>query len=302
MKPTSPRQDDIAVTPIEDPRAQRRACRRSISILMQLTALLVAPCQVFAGEEHQSYFPEPGSGKKVTHYSIDLPLGRGQRQAFLIPDDCETVIRAIDEGSAYKGSIIDRRLWQKAESDCHYDGFLHHHPQQITEDFVSDYDFMNCRISDLPIDRRCADGSVSDEQNRCTPAVMDVFGMPRQFPLTQPIEEAPGEIETSSCEMRDGLFHGRIYYGPEGIHCEADPRLPGMRLIAVDFADVNGDHVLDAVLRFVPIGPSVSRTPLILPLTRNGPDEPFRIPEATLPAPPTPPMPPMPPMPPAANP
>ena len=47
----------------------------------------------------------------------------------------------------------------------------------------------------------------------------------------------------------------------------------------VDFADVNGDQYLDAVLRFVPIGPGVARAPLTLPLTRTEPEGPFHVPQ-----------------------
>lgn len=296
MKPIFPNHRDSWGTSNRDRRSQRWAGWPPALFLINAFLLSGAPCQVAAGIEHDSFFAEPGSGRKVTHYTTELPINRDQRQTFVIPDDCLAVLRAISEGSRYQSSIADRRLWQKVEIDCHFDGFLHQHAGQIVEDYVSDYDFMNARLSDLPINRRCSGDGRPLEPGGCLPVTTDIFGMPQPFPLALPSDVAPDTVDPSACELRDGLFNGRIYFGAQGIKCESDPHSPGMRLIAVDFADVNGDQVLDAVLRLVPLGPGASRAPLILPLTRKGPDEPFSIPEVTYPSPPMPPMPPMPPV------
>jgi hypothetical protein len=68
-----------------------------------------------------------------------------------------------------------------------------------------------------------------------------------------------------------------------GIYCEPDPDAPGFRVISVDYADVNGDRVLDVVLRLVPLAPGASRIPQILPLTRKSPEGAFSVPKAIMP-------------------
>jgi hypothetical protein len=76
------------------------------------------------------------------------------------------------------------------------------------------------------------------------------------------------------------------------MRCTTGPDAPSLRLIAVDFADINGDRFLDAVLRFVPLRARPARMPLILPLTRFEPGAPFSVPELqrqTRPVPPSPP-------------
>ena len=75
------------------------------------------------------------------------------------------------------------------------------------------------------------------------------------------------------------LTDGGLYIGPDGMRCASRNSQPSLRLIAVDYADINGDGYLDAVLRFVPIGPGAARSPLILPLTRTSPDGAFETPQ-----------------------
>jgi len=264
-------------------RAKRREKRHlAVALSFGIPALLATPGMVGAGESHDSFFFEPGSGRRVTHYTIELPLNREQTQAFVIPDDCDSVIQSIDEGATYRGSIIDRHRWKKVEGDCRHHRFLHRLPQRVIEDHVSDYDFMNARLSELPIDPRCANPG----QAACKPLATDAFGMLRNFPLTQPVTAPPADVDCTECEFKDGLFRGRIFSDEDGISCEAVPYGPSLRLIAVDFADINGDGFLDAVLRFVPVGPGSNRVPLTLPLTRFDDSEPFTVPEMVLPPPP----------------
>ena len=49
----------------------------------------------------------------------------------------------------------------------------------------------------------------------------------------------------------------------------------------MDFADVNGDGYLDAVLRLSRIGTRQRPELLVLPLTRFAPDQPFSLPQGT---------------------
>lgn len=227
-----------------------------------------------APDPTEAFFAEPISGRRVTEYQIELPTGRTEKRTFSIPEDCIEVMRCVDEGAMYRSTVIDRRLWHKADGDCRYYNFLYQHPQEVMADYVSDYDFRNARLSDLPIDPDCAEG-----ESDCNPAVTDPLGTLRYFPLGRPSHGAEVDHEVTSCELKDGLFRGELFIDGDHFHCDAGPGAPTLRLIAVDFADINGDQFLDAVLRFIPITPGAPRTPLILPLTRTEPDGPFHVPQ-----------------------
>lgn len=250
------------------------------SIAATLGMLLTTMMDVVVADpiQAEAFFAEPISGRRVTEYVVDLPVDRTQRRTFTIPSDCDGVMSSVEQGATYKGTIIDRRLWQKVEADCRYHSFLHQHPQQVIEDYVSDYDFMNAKLSDLPIDLGCAGGEAGKLQTECNPSATDGFGLLHHFPLAEPFLGLSGQHREGECSLQNGLFYGHMYVDVEGIRCDADARAPSLRLIAVDFADVNGDHVLDAVLRFVPIGPGAGRSPLILPLTRKQATGPFHVP------------------------
>jgi hypothetical protein len=248
----------------------------AIAASIFIPALLGAPGLVGAGGAHETFFYEPGSGRRVTHYTLELPVDREQTQTFLIPDDCDAVMQAIHEGEARWASIVDRRFWKKLEGDCRHHRILNRLPQRVIEDHVSGYDFMNAQLSDLPIDPLC----VRPDQAACNPLATDAFGMLLYFPLTQQVTAPPAGVECTQCEFKDGLLRGRIFRDGDGISCEAVPYGPSLRLIAVDFADINGDGFLDAVLRFVPVGPGSNRAPLTLPLTRFDDSGPFTVPDA----------------------
>ena len=191
------------------------------------------------------------------------------------------MVRAINSGATYKGNIIDRRLWKKTESDCRYHGFLNRHPQRVIEDHVSGYDFRNAEIADLPLDPRCA--QTGAEPTGCNPNATDKFGMLRYFPISTPADSAPQRADCVPCRFRNGRFRGYVLLDGEEVRCRIDANAPGLRLIAADFSDINGDRILDAVLRFIPIGPGGSRAPLILPLTRLDTTSAFGVPGATPP-------------------
>jgi hypothetical protein len=226
-----------------------------------------------AGQDrrHEVYFAEPVTGRKVSGYEVDLSLTDDGVRRFAIPGDCGELTRIIEHGGAYRGTIVNRRLWQKVESDCRYHAFLHRHPRDGLTDYVTSYDFMNARISDLPLARHCAIAA------ECQPQPPDGLGLLRQFPLAEP-GDGPVSNERE-CVLEDGLFRGRLFMTPEGVRCSADPGRPSLRLVAVDYADVNGDRVLDAVLRFVPVGIGAMRLPISLPVTRFGPEEAFVVAE-----------------------
>ena len=248
------------------------------ALLAGFLFLLPLSADIVAGDAPQAFFAEPTTGRKVTHYAIDLPLKSDQRQTFNIPDDCAEAMRTIDSGVSFRGNIIDRRLWKKTENDCRYHDFLNRHPQRVNEDHVSNYDFRNAEISDLPLDPRCA--RTDEVATDCIPNATDEFGMLRYFPISSPAGTGPERADCIPCEFRNGRFRGYVLLDGEEVRCKIDANAPGLRLITVDFSDINGDRILDAVLRFIPIGPGSNRAPLILPLTRLDTTSAFRTPGA----------------------
>lgn len=254
----------------------------SAALLTALASLSGMAADTTAGEAHKAFFAEPGSGRKVTHYSIDLPVARGERETFEIPDDCSEVMHAINGGIGYRGNIVDRRLWKKAEGDCRFHVFLNRHPQQVLEDHVSGYDFRNASLEDLPLDRRCAASGPQAGLAGCDPTETDGLGMLRYFPVATRNGDGPATADCIPCKLRNGRFRGYVLIDQAGVECKTDASASGVRLIAVDFADINGDRILDAVLRFIPIGPGNNRAPLMLPLTRLDDSSPFSVPEPVL--------------------
>jgi hypothetical protein len=82
-------------------------------------------------------------------------------------------------------------------------------------------------------------------------------------------------FDTATCRINRGVFRGHVLVDDAGLRCRFDRRAPGIRVMSVDYADVNGDGWLDAVLRFVPVGPGTSRRPVVVAYTRKGADMPL---------------------------
>jgi len=269
--PTAARVDSAA-----EAGRQRRSWIAPASLSLAL--LMTFSANTGADSSHQAYFAEPASGRKVTHYEIELPVTRDRRESFTIPDNCTDVMRAISGGASHKGTIIGRRLWKKVEADCRYHGFLNRHPQQVDRDHVSGYDFRNLQIADLPLDRRCAQSTLESDPTGCNPTATDESGMLRHFPIASVAGEVSDRTECIPCRLSHGRFRGYVLIEDDGIRCRMDANAPGVRLIGVDFADINGDRILDAVLRFIAIGPGMNRQPLVLPLTKTDASAPFTVP------------------------
>lgn len=284
------------MTMIERTRARRRpylsaACGRAshigrvLLIALSISSVPGLPGMVLASPQSGAYFAEPGSGRRVTKYTVDLAVGRDERKQFRVPQDCDAITEAFAGGFAFSGRIVDRRLWQKATDDCWFYNFLHRHSAGDIADYVSDYDFMNARLSDLPVDRDCIVVPPGAIVHNCGDAIADRHGMLKSFPVVPQHAEKPpsrdpnGEQGGAECGLRDGLFYGELFVQQSSIRCTAGDGRPSLRLIAVDFADINGDRILDAVLRFMPVGPGAARSSLILPLTRLGPDEALSVPD-----------------------
>ena len=241
-------------------------------------ALVAATLPPVHAADRPVFFAAPYTGKKIATYEVELPVSRQARRTFAVPADCAEVARSAAANAAQWGTRTEQSVWRKVGSDCRYYTFLHRYSTDSNRDFVSGYDFMNAYLRDLPIRARCRNppGRVADPA--CKPLPPGVPDLSRLLAFLDRGLDSP-RLDVRPCRLENGIFRGRVIYDRSGIHCEADPTAPGFRVIAADYADVNGDRVLDVVLRLVSLAPGASRMPLTLPLTRESPDGVFTIPE-----------------------
>jgi len=232
------------------------------------------------GTPAELFFSAPYSGEKVTGYEVTLPVTRNETMQFHIPDDCQTLLEAFSNGADRWGSRVERSILRKTQLDCDYVRFLGSFPRPPLHDFVRGYDFMNADLKDIPLWSSCADLT---SKERYTDACREItpqsnFDISHFFSWGQEDHAQPDE-KPVACRINNGTFRGRVIHDQTGIHCIQDRNKPGFRIIAIDYADVNGDDFLDAILRLIPLGRGVSRIPLVLPLTRKEPDGPFIVPD-----------------------
>ena len=244
-------------------------------VSISITALMF--CGACMAAHTPLSFAEPYSGKKVDNYQVMLPVMRSEKLLFKIPEACEEAVSAFTSGASQWGTRVEQRMWWKVRRDCQYYDFLHRFPQNKVKDYVSNYDFMNAYLRDIPMGARCTDVDNPASIPGCEPFPPGIPDPSRFLPFVNRGLETP-RIDVTPCQMKDGIFRGRIIQDKDGIHCEADGSAPGFRVISVDYADVNGDGFLDVVLRLIPLGHHTGRMPLILPLTRTQPDEIFTVP------------------------
>jgi len=218
------------------------------------------------------YFAEPYTGQKVDNYQVTLPVSRDEVRSFAIPGQCDALIQAMSAGGMQWGSEIEKRVWIKVANDCRYHAFLHRFPNATPRDFISGYDFRNAALADLLAVVPCPDGGDAGCEGRAA-GVSDISQL---LQLVPPPEETQ-EFIADDCRLRQGSFRGEVIRDRQGLRCRYDRRSPGLRVIAVDHSDANGDGYLDAVLRVVPIGPGTTRMPLVVAFTRKGPEEPLTV-------------------------
>jgi hypothetical protein len=254
--------------------------RHPAMLILCLAAAQVVSNDLEAASENPAlcYFAEPRTGKKVLSYEIELSLDRESRRNFAIPAECPEVLGLFDRGEAYKGSVMDRRFWMKTANDCRYYQLLRRHPKRPLEDYVSDFDFQNARLDILPYNPGCIRIGADDAELECHPTIVDPFGARQQFPLIDAPPAAEPDAQAQACVLRDGVFTGHIYADGQGLHCLPGSDAPSLRMVGVDFADINGDGVMDAILRFLPAGPGSIRRTIFLPVTRFSEDGEFRLP------------------------
>lgn len=243
-------------------------------------ALVLLSSTVLASDtqEVSPWFTAPYTGEKVHEYTVTLPISRYEEESFTIPRDCKKLNSRLLEGAGHWGNRVQRRLWIKVDDDCRYLNYLKKNPRKAEKDFVSDYDFFNARIKDLPLRPGCDLYRLLRDPEACPPPMP---GMPN-FSMMMHHDEHMGSADPEeACRFENGVFRGYIHPVMEGIRCHRDNRAPGYRILSVDFADVNADGYLDAILRMTLIGSRGKPELLILPLTRFSADEPFSLPKGS---------------------
>lgn len=224
------------------------------------------------------FFAQPESGVRVDQYEIKLSFPDRQSRRYLVPDDCGILLNEANFGARRPDNILGKNLWFKAINDCRYVMMMPAELRAVEIDHVSDYDFHNARLVDLPFASQCRASDEKDFIQQCRNEQPDKLSLRAFFPFLEVEPQAASDQLTEECRFHAGAFRGRLILTAEGIRCQKDSRAHGLRLLSVDYGDLNADGVQDAVLRIVPLGRGVSRMPIMLPLTRKAANVPFSIP------------------------
>lgn len=252
---------------------------KQVTSLITTALLMLLAVSMAYAEYSQFSFARPFSGDKVNNYEIQLEFKNNEIRHYHIPDDCIEINNQVTYGAANPVNIIDRKVWFKAINDCKYVMMMQlNETRDHQHDFVSDYDFFNARLEDLPFASTCdaTDPKIFAEQ--CANAEPGKLTIRSFFPFLEIIPAEEG-VEYDHCRFTDGIFRGRLVRTREGIRCQQDRRANGLRLVSVDHSDFNRDGYRDALLRIIPLGRGISRFPIMLPLTRYDAESPFSVSE-----------------------
>lgn len=257
---------------------RRAMTTKRYSHLCAVSLWLVAGVSGVAWGSHSDvFFAAPYSGEKVQQYDVNLPVARDETRTFTIPDQCAAAMQAFATGASQWCSRLEKHLWQKVAADCDYDAFLHRFPAVQIDDAVSEFDFRNAAIGDLLVSFACPAEGAEAGGTGCAFRPSPVADIAPLLSFADPGNDLSG-YDADACRLERGSFRGRVIADERGLRCKHDPRAPGIRVLSVDYGDVNGDGWLDAVLRVVPIGPGANRRPLVLAYTRIGPEAPLSVP------------------------
>lgn len=243
--------------------------------ILSLCMVLVLLAGRLMADHGYAYFAAPNSGARVTDYKVSLPMRRGEKVEFNIPMDCGKIQEFFDAGASRWGRRYEQLMWVKVHGDCHYYQFLHRSKLPVQKDYVSTYDFANADLDVLLANEGCAPGQINLEKRGCVP-VSEVGPDITKFIVFSSHPET-GVYESCECQLENGVFKGRYIQNEHGRQCIVDNLSPGLRLMSVDFTDVNVDGVMDAVLRFMPLGYGSKRLPMVFVLTRYAADGPFSL-------------------------
>jgi len=220
------------------------------------------------------HFRAPYSGERVETYEVTLPVSAQHKETFQIPRDCDLAHNAFRLGADQWGGRVERRVWDKVMQDCYYATFLQRTRTPVAHDFVSDFDFRNSDLRELAAAAGC--DAAADRCESLPPGFVEL----KQVLTLGPQEDDDGaQPSAEQCRVENGVFRGWVSFEPDGMKCLLDRHANGFRMVAIDYADVNADGYLDAVIRLVPLGRGLRHHPLILPLTRTTADGPFSVPQ-----------------------
>jgi hypothetical protein len=224
-------------------------------------------------DSHAPMFAEPVSGRPVSEYRVTLPLKREESREFAIPDDCDLVRRHAQQDTADRSRIVAHRLWTKTDSDCRYHELLHRHDPSGLIDFISGIDFRALDLRSLPLDTYCDQrpGSLCVSRSYATIDARPLFPSRANVP-----PDKKEKYSSTPCHLIDGRYRGRICREDDTLLCVPD-RSSTFRLLGVDYGDVDGDGILDAVLRLNLLLPRTGRRSVRLPLTRLHEDAPLTL-------------------------
>lgn len=249
--------------------------RRLNTMYLVAGLILFLPAGVLSDHFGSPHLTAPYSGKKCVEYDLELSVSRENKKQFRIPEDCPDLLLHSANNRTWWNSILEKKLWDKAERDCHFVNFLHQHPDTVKNDFVTDFDFLNAPISVFPTSMNC--GMVKDEAICNQMSVTIPMLMTMLFPDT--LKDSNTVVDWGQCHLSKGVFRGRLDINDDNdITCQIDPTANGIRIIGIDYANLNGDEFLDAVLRIVRVGKKSKRKVILFPLTRFSQDGPFLIP------------------------
>jgi hypothetical protein len=220
-------------------------------------------------------FAEPGSGRPVAGYEVTLPMRDGARD-FRVPDDCAQVLRQYGSGDADRSRVIGRRLWLKAASDCRYNAFLHRHARKGLTDHLGELDFRALDLNTLPAAISCSGSPVE----LCSAGPGSETGDRPLFAPRSGGSELASVGDEVPCRLVNGRLLAGVYRDAAELRCERSQRA-SVRLLGVDRADINGDGIMDAILRLAVYMPGEGRRSIRLPLTRLSADGPLSIPQDT---------------------
>lgn len=242
--------------------------RRLLSVA--LTLLLVLGQSNAWSNPH---FRAPYSGERVETYEVTLPVNAQDKGTYQIPRDCPKAHAAFRLGADQWCSRVERRVWDKVMQDCYYATFLQRARTTVAHDFVTGFDFKNSDLRELAAAAGC--DAATDRCESMPPGFVEL----KQVLTLGPRESQEGvKPSAEQCRVENGVFRGWVSFDPDGMKCLLDRHANGFRMVAIDYADVNADGYLDAVIRLVPLGRGLRHQPLILPLTRTAADGPFSLP------------------------
>lgn len=218
-------------------------------------------------------FAEPLTGRPASEYQVELPIKQKESREFSVPYDCDLVRRHIQQDTADRSRIIAHRLWTKTDSDCRYYELLSRHDQSGLNDFISEIDFRALDLRRLPLDTYCDQrpGSLCVSRSQATMDARPLFPDRANVP-----PDKKEKYSSTPCHLTDGRYRGRICREGETLLCVPD-RSSTFRLLGVDYGDVDGDGIQDAVLRLNVLSPRTGRRSVRIPLTRLHEDAPLTL-------------------------